>query len=75
MPLDLYLKGYFNSDLTFTIFLGNSAVDKINLFTYFIQKIGFDTSCKLSAKKQFAWNAKSYFLVEIRKIFKKYRPL
>ena len=39
-----------------------------NLF-FFLKKIRLDISCELSAHRQFTWNAKSYFLHEIKKIY------
>ena len=36
---------------------------------YFFRKIGFDISCKLSPRRQFAWNVKAYFLGKLEKIF------
>ena len=36
------------------------------IYIFFLQKIGFDISCKLS---HCAWNAKSYCLWKIRKLF------
>ena len=49
---------------TVTTLWANSADDKLMIFFFFFffQKIGFDTSCKLSPKETICMKCQSYFL-------------
>ena len=59
--------------LTFITLWANSADDKMIIFSYFPQIIGFDISCKYFLRKLFAWDVKFYFLGKIKEnISKRY---
>ena len=55
-----------NFSLTLCMLGKNFARQHYEIFSYFSQKIGFNISCKLSPRRQFAWNVKTYYLGKIK---------